>query len=161
MKLEETLRVLYDEGVEFVIIGGAAMQLQGSAYITEDLDFCYERSSKNLQRLARALKPFHPRMRNAPENLPFQLDTATLERGLNFTLSTDLGALDFRGEVSGLGNYNAVKAASENIEVFGLDHQVLSLEGLIKAKRAAGREKDMNAVKDLEVLLDLRKRTGL
>jgi predicted nucleotidyltransferase len=30
MNLEETLRVLCDAGVEFVLIGGAAMGLQGS-----------------------------------------------------------------------------------------------------------------------------------
>jgi predicted nucleotidyltransferase len=161
LKLEETLRALYDEEVEFVIIGGAAMQLQGSAYITEDLDFCYERSPNNLQKLARALEPFHPRLRNAPADLPFRFDSKTIERGLNFTLVTDLGALDFLGEVAGLGPYSTVKAVSETMQVFGLDHQVLNLEGLIKAKRAAGRPKDLEALKDLEGLLDLRKRTGM
>jgi predicted nucleotidyltransferase len=161
VKLQETLRALYDEGVEFVIIGGAAMQLQGSAYITEDLDFCYERSPKNLQRLARALETFHPRLRNAPPDLPFQFDSKTIERGLNFTLATDLGDLDFLGEVAGLGSYSAVKSASETMQVFGLDHQVLTLEGLIRAKRAAGRQKDLDALRDLEGLLDLRKRTGM
>jgi len=30
MKLEETIRILYDADVEFVVIGGAAMGLQGS-----------------------------------------------------------------------------------------------------------------------------------
>jgi hypothetical protein len=52
MKLEETLRILYDAGVEFVLIGGAAMGLQGSAHLTKDMDFCYERSRPNLERLA-------------------------------------------------------------------------------------------------------------
>src|SRR5437764_13681185 len=36
MNLEETLRVLYDAGVESVLIGGAAMVLQGSAHLTGD-----------------------------------------------------------------------------------------------------------------------------
>jgi len=40
MKLEETIRILYDAGVEFVVIGGAAMRLQGSAHLTKDIDFC-------------------------------------------------------------------------------------------------------------------------
>jgi hypothetical protein len=35
MNLEETLRVLYDAGVEVVLIGGAAMGLQGSAHLTK------------------------------------------------------------------------------------------------------------------------------
>lgn len=161
MKLEKTLRALYDEAVEFVIIGGAAMQLQGSAHITEDLDFCYDRTPKNFQRLAKALQPFHPLLRNAPEDLPFRFDAATIQRGLNFTLSTDLGALDFLGEVAGLGSYPKVKAASETMNIFGINHQVLSLEGLIKAKIAAGRNKDLNVLEELESLLDIRRRTGL
>ncbi len=72
MKLEETLRALFDANVEFVLIGGAAMQMQGSAHLTEDLDFCYARSAKNLERLALALARHHPRLRGASENLPFR-----------------------------------------------------------------------------------------
>lgn len=160
MKLEEILRALYDEEVEFVIIGGAAMQLQGSAHITEDLDFCYSRTRKNLERLAKALKPFHPRLRNAPENLPFRFDPATIQRGMNFTLATDAGALDFLGEVAGVGVYADAKANSEAMNLFGMDHQVLSLESLIKSKRAAARKKDLDVIEELEGLLDIRKRTG-
>ena len=67
MNLEEILRALYDGAVEFVIIGGAAMQFQGSARLPEDLDFCYPRSERNFERLAKTLAPFHPRLRGAPE----------------------------------------------------------------------------------------------
>ena len=160
MKLEETLVALYDAGVEFVVIGGVAMQLQGSAYITDDLDFCYRRSATNFGALARAMTPYHPKLRGADQNLPFRFDARTIESGLNFTLETDLGALDFLGEVSGLGSYEAVKAASEKLNIFGIDHFVLSVSGLIKAKRAAGRAKDIAALKELEGLLELKKRTG-
>lgn len=160
MKLEETLRALHDAGVEFVLIGGMAMNLQGSAYVTQDLDFCYRRSKQNMRALARALELYHPRLRNAPEDLPFRFDAETIEQGLNFTLSTDLGDLDFLGEVAGLGNYDAVKAASDTLSVFGLNQRVLSLAGLIASKRAAGRAKDLIAVVELEGLLDLRKKTG-
>ncbi len=161
MKLEETLRALYDARVAFVLIGGAAMQLQGSAYLTEDLDFCYAHNGRNAQALSQALAPFHPRLRNAPGNLPFRFDTTTIEHGLNFTLATDLGPLDFLGEVAGLGSYEAVNSAAETMNIFGLDHRVLSISGLIAAKRAAGRKKDLDAVKELEGLLELRKKTGL
>jgi hypothetical protein len=102
MKLEETIRALYDAGVEFVVIGGAAMGLQGSAHLTKDIDFCYPRTPKNIERLAKALEPFHPVLRGAPLRLPFRFDAKTIASGLNFTLSTDLGDLDFLGEVSGV-----------------------------------------------------------
>jgi hypothetical protein len=65
MNLEETLRVLCDAGVEFVLVGGAAMGLQGSPHVRQDMHFCYERSRPNLERLAKALKPYHPSWRGA------------------------------------------------------------------------------------------------
>jgi hypothetical protein len=159
MKLEETLRALFDANVEFVLIGGAAMQMQGSAHVTEDLDFCYSRSAKNLERLALALAPYHPRLRGAPENLPFRFDSTTIKRGLNFTLMTDLGAIDFLGEVAGVGDYGAVKKNSDVMAIFELECMVLSLEGLIRAKKAAGRRRDLEVIPELEGLLDLRKRS--
>lgn len=160
MKLEETLRVLYDAGVEFVLIGGAAMGLQGSAHVTRDMDFCYDRSRSNLEHLAKALKPYHPSLRGAPSGLPFQFDAETISRGLNFTLSTDLGDIDFLGEVPGLGKFEAVKASSDLRTVGGIEVNVLSLSGLIKSKTAAGRERDLYVLPELKALEEAKKKIG-
>jgi hypothetical protein len=158
MKLEETLRVLHDAGVQFVLIGGAAMGLQGSAHLTKDMDFCYERSRSNLERLAEALRPYHPSLRGAPAGLPFRFDAETISRGLNFTLRTDLGDVDFLGEVSGLGGFDSVKAASDLMNVSGIECLVLSLAGLIKAKSAAGRPRDLYVLPELKALEELKKK---
>jgi predicted nucleotidyltransferase len=161
MKLEETIRILYDAGVEFVVIGGAAMGLQGSAHLTRDIDFCYARSAKNMERLAKALEPFQPALRGAPPGLPFRFDAKTIANGLNFTLSTSLGDLDFLGEVSGLGSFQEVLAASEAKDVGGVECRVLSLEGLIKSKTAAGRPRDLYVLPELRGLNEFKKKTGL
>lgn len=159
MKLEETLRVLYDAGVEFVLIGGAAMGLQGSAHLTKDMDFCYERSKRNMERLASALKTYHPALRGVPSGLPFRFDAETISRGLNFALSTDLGDIDFFGEVSGLGGFASVKAASEVMKIGAIEVHVLSLAGLIKSKSAAGRPRDLYVLPELKALEELKKKT--
>jgi predicted nucleotidyltransferase len=161
MKLEETIRILHEAGVEFVIIGGAAMGLQGSAHLTRDIDFCYARTVRNFENLEKALEPYHPVLRGAPPGLPFRFDSKTIANGLNFTLSTDLGDLDFLGEVSGLGSFPAVLAASDVRNVGGFDCKVLSLEGLIKSKMAAGRPRDLYVLPELRGLSELKKRTGL
>jgi predicted nucleotidyltransferase len=57
--VEKLLRALYDQEVEFIIIGGASAVLHGSAYVTADLDICYSREKENLKRLAAALAPFN------------------------------------------------------------------------------------------------------
>jgi predicted nucleotidyltransferase len=154
--IEKLLKALYDQELGFVIIGGAAAVLHGSAYVTGDLDICYSREKENLKRLATALAPFNPSLRGAPKDLPFQLDADSLKSGLNFTLTTDLGDLDLLGEVAGLGSYADVLAFSEELELFGMRCKVLTLEGLIKNKRIVGRAKDLRLLPELEALLEIR-----
>src|SRR5262245_29450969 len=161
IQLEEIVRVLYDASVEFVIIGVAAMVLQGSAHLTKDIDFCYKRTPKNMDHLARAIAPLHPKLRNAPSDLPFRFDAQTIGAGMNFTLTTDLGDLDFLGEVLGLGGYKDVLAHSDERNIGALDCSVLSLEGLIRAKEAAGRPRDLYVLPELRGLAELKKKTGL
>lgn len=122
-----------------------AAVLHGSAYVTADLDICYSRDKENLKKLATALVPFNPALRGAPTDLPFRLDADSLNSGLNFTLTTDLGDLDILGEVTGLGGYPVVLRFSEELEIFGKSCKVLSLEGLITSKRAIRRAKDFAA----------------
>ena len=154
--LEQLLQILHVAGVKFVLIGGLAAIAHGAETVTGDVDICYARDRDNLERLAQALAPFRPRLRGAPPDLPFRLDLPTLRSGLNFTLTTDLADLDLLGEVLGLGGYDAVHAASEELEIYDLRCSVITLEGLIRAKRAAGRPKDLRALYELEAIHALR-----
>jgi predicted nucleotidyltransferase len=158
-QLEALVGLLADGGVEFVVVGGLAAVVHGSAYVTHDVDVCYGRSATNVDRLCKALAPLHPTLRGAPPGLPFRVDPPTVAAGLNFTLDTDLGALDL-GEVQGLGTYAQVVEHSEVVRLFGRSVQVLTLEALILAKRAAGRRKDLLLLPELEALLDLKKPPG-
>jgi hypothetical protein len=152
----EMLRRLISGNVEFVLIGGLAMMAHGSAHVTKDLDVCYSRSPQNIARLADALAPFHPCLRGAPAGLPFQFDTPTIRAGLNFTLTTDLGDIDLLGEVSGIGGYDQARSQSDEQSIFNLPIRVLSLDGLIAAKKAAGRGKDRQHLLELEELKKMR-----
>ena len=143
MKLRDLLVRLAEHQVRFSVIGGIALIARGVQRATEDLDIAYARDRENLSRLASALGPIHPRLRGVPPGLPFVLDEASLRSGLNFTLDTDLGPLDLFGQVPGLGTFDHVDAASSEIEVDGVRMLALTLEGLERAKRAAGRPKDL------------------
>ena len=160
---EAIVRRLNEQGVEFVVIGGLAMIAHGSAYLTKDLDVCYERSPSNLAALVAALAPLHPYLRGAPPGLPFRLDVPTLQAGLNFTLTTDCGDLDLLGEVSGVGAYPQVRAQSKEQSMFGLSIRILSVDGLIAAKKAAGRVKDQSHLLELielKKMLEARETPG-
>ena len=145
--------VLADAGVEVVLVGGLAAQAHGSARLTQDADFVYSRSEANIARLAEALAPFSAYMRGAPPGLPFRFDPPTIRRGLNFTLTTTIGDADFLGEIVGGGSYEQLLPHSVELVVFGRTVRVLDLPALIRAKRSAGRPKDLEAVAELEALL--------
>jgi hypothetical protein len=151
-----TIHKLLDAGVDFVIVGGWSAILHGSAYPTKDLDICFSRESDNLKRLAAALAPFHPRLRDLPPELPFVWDEATLRNGTVFTLRTDLGSVDLLAEVAGVGTFEEVKRSSIKVQAFDREMWTLDLPGLIQAKRAAGRTKDLQILPELEGLLELR-----
>jgi predicted nucleotidyltransferase len=154
MNVNTAVQALCDAGVEFVIIGGWAAILHGSAYLTNDLDICFSRKAENLKRLQRALAPFHPRLRDLAEDLPFVWDEATLRNGTVFTLTTDVGKVDLLAGVAGLGSFDEVKSGSVIADAFGRQVYSLDLKSLIQSKRAAGRAKDLMILPELESLLE-------
>ncbi len=158
MEPDSLLRCLARESVEFILVGGVAAALHGSARLTQDVDIVYRRSPDNIGRLAAALRPHHPWLRGAPRSLPFMWDAVSIERGLNFTLSTDLGDIDLLGEIVGGGRYEDLLTETVAVTLFGLDFKCLGLRRLIEIKRAAGRPKDLEAIAELEAILEEREK---
>ncbi len=154
--LERALQELHRGGVEFIIVGGAAATIHGSARMTQDLDLVYARTPENIARLAAALAPHSPYLRGAPPGLPFRWDAETIRRGLNFTLTTTLGDLDLLGEIVGGGGYGDLLSHSQVVKLSGSEYRCLGLARLIHVKRAAGRPKDLEAVAELEALQEER-----
>ncbi|HVO74508.1 MAG TPA: hypothetical protein VMT35_10835 [Ignavibacteriaceae bacterium] len=152
------LIALRSSEVEFVIIGGVAGVIHGSSYITNDLDICYARNKRNLEKISKCFEPLHTKLRGISEAIPFVLDTNTLKNGMNFTLTTNIGNVDLFGEVEGIGDYKKVSKAAIKIKLFGAEYLVLSLKNLIKAKQAVGRPKDKLILPELKALLEATKK---
>lgn len=146
------LAALADADVEHIIVGGLAATVHGSSRLTQDIDVVYARSADNIERLTRALAPFDPYLRGAPRGLPFEWSARTVERGLNFTLTTSRGDLDLFGEIAGGGTYEDLSSETIAVELFGRSHRCLTLSALIRTKRAAGRPRDLEAIAELEAL---------
>jgi hypothetical protein len=151
------IRLLVEHDIDFILVGGAAATAHGSARLTQDLDIVYRRTPDNLARIAACLAPHSPYLRGAPRGLPFHLDAVTIERGLNFTLNTDLGDLDLLGEITGGGSYDDLLPHTIVLDVFGIQCRCLGLKRLIEVKRACGRPKDLEAIAELEALLEENK----
>jgi len=153
--------VLNAAGVRYIVIGGWAAIIRGSVRTTIDTDVVYARDRENIQRLVAALKPYTPYLRGAPPGLPFVFDERTVRMGLNFTLKTDLGDLDLLGEVAGGGTFDQLLPFSTEENPFGTVLRCVTLECLIELKRAAGRPKDLEAIAELQAILEERRSTGL
>jgi hypothetical protein len=105
-----------------------------------------------------SLAPLSPYLRGAPAGLHFSWDSRTIRNGLNFTLVTPRGDIDLLGEIVGGGAYEQLLEDSLELEIFGMKALCLGLRALIHAKRAAGRPKDLEAVAELEAVLEERER---
>ena len=149
---EGLLRGLLEARVEFILVGGLAATVHGSARATFDVDIVYSRNPDNIERLAGALAPLSPYLRGAPRGLPFSLDPPTIQRGLNFTLETALGDLDLLGEIIGGGGYDELLPHTDTVQLFGFTCRCVNLTKLIELKRAAGRPKDNEILAELEAL---------
>ncbi len=160
VEFEPAIKSLTEAEVDFVIIGGVAISVHSSGYVTKDLDFCYRRTIENLKKIVSAFALFNPRLRGFPKELPFVWDERTLQNGTNFTLETTIGEIDMLGEVSGVGDFEAVKKESVSVNIYGCEVRVLTIGGLIKAKRAAGRAKDLLVLPELEALQELLSETA-
>lgn len=157
VQLNRLIERLCDAGVDFVIVGGFAGMLHGSSLVTRDLDVCAVLSAENIAKLRAAFGDLHPTHRLTPQRLSF-LDTPEPGLGMkNLYLETQLGPVDFLGSILGIGDFERVRGASIEIELFGRRCRVISLQDLIQAKEALGRDKDLLAAKQLRVIAEKQK----
>jgi hypothetical protein len=143
-KPERILAVLMDERVEFVVGGDYAGILHGARFATADLDILVRYDPHNLGQLSRALRRLGARVwaPDVHEGLPFEHDAYSLLMWTVLNLVTRHGRLDVVAEWNGVGDYDQALGRATLVQVGRRPVAVLTLEALIAAKRAAGRDKD-------------------
>jgi predicted nucleotidyltransferase len=155
--LRRLLEPLVRHGVDFVLIGGMAGIARGSAYPSFDLDVVYARDRANVSRLVSALAEIEVRLRGAPPDLSFVLDSQTIENGASFTFITPYGDFDILADVAGIRSFEDLKGGASEMEIHGVSVRVASLDHLIAMKRAANRTKDKLMVEEYIVIADEQK----
>lgn len=146
-------------GVKFVLVGGFAGVVHGCTYVTQDVDICCDFSPDNLLTLQKTLKDLHPVHRMTPQRLKLKLTAENCARFKNLYLDTDIGQIDCIGCVQGLGTYENLKPLSEIRDIGGgLRIRVLTVDSLIKARKAMNRPHDKEAVLQLEAIKKMRKK---
>jgi hypothetical protein len=153
-ELNRLLQRLCDADIDFVVVGGFAAVLHGSTLVTRDLDICALLTSDNVEKLRKSPADLRPTHRMTPQRLSFLSEPELGIEVRNLYLETDLGAVDILSSILGVGDYERVRSASIEIELFGRRCRVISIEALIDAKQALGREKDLLAARELRAILE-------
>jgi hypothetical protein len=149
-RADEILKVLGRNRVDFVVIGGIAVQGHGYIRGTYDLDIIVEPTTLNLTRLSEALAELHAELRT-PGSLSLS-DPHQLRSAPRIPTVTRFGPLDVVHVEHVAGpprSYDTLREAALVVNLDGLEIAVAGLSDLIRMKRAAGREQDLA---DIEAL---------
>lgn len=144
------LQRLVARGVDFVVVGGIAVVLHGSARLTQDLDISFASDDTNLEQLGAVLIELGAKLRGVDE--PFVPDARTLRRASILCLETDLGVIELLAQPDGAPPYGELRARADRFSLGDFAVLVASIEDLIAMKRAAGRNKDLADIDELEAI---------
>ena len=158
LRADEILKRLTARGVDFVVIGGIAAVLHGSAQATYDLDICYATDPGNLAALGEVLVALGARLKGVDGPVTFSPDALTLRRVELLTMVTRDGELDVLARPAGSPGYEALRRNADRFDIDGFSILVASIDDLIAMKRAAGRRKDLAAIEELEAIKRLGRR---
>jgi len=139
---ERILRALAEHGVEYVLIGGLAVQTHGHVRTTNDADLIPAPDPANLERLAKALRALEAKVLNpGQEDLP--VDAGMLPRATIWQFGTRDGGVDVMHEVPGGRPYEELAERALRVRLGDVEVPVVDLDDLIHMKLARGRPVDL------------------
>ena len=140
--LTDLLAAFSSTSAEYVVVGGWAVAYHSEPRYTKDLDVLIGTDDQNLQRVVAALLTF-----GAPASIIEAARTLGPDEFLFF--GTPPARVDILRSIPGIDFQEAyqrrVRTSWRDVEV-----SILGLDDLIRAKRAAGRERDLRDVRALE-----------
>jgi hypothetical protein len=139
---ERILRVLDQHGVDYILIGGLAVQTHGHVRTTNGADLIPAPDPANLERLAAALRALDARVLNPGEENT-RVDAKMLPRATIWQFATRDGGIDVMREVPGGRSYAELSERALHVRLGELDIPVAGLDDLIQMKLARGREVDL------------------
>jgi hypothetical protein len=139
---ESILRALAEHAVDYVIIGGLAVQTHGHVRTTVDIDVYPRPDRVNLARLADALVALDARILN-PGCRNMKIDAALLPLATPWRFATRHGAIDVLHDAPGAPPYDELRSRALEIRLGDLHLAVAGRDDLISMKRASGRPVDL------------------
>lgn len=139
---ERILLALDEHGVEYVLIGGLAVQTHGHVRTTNDADLIPAPQPANLERLAAALRALDARVLN-PGQEAVEIDATMLPKATIWQFATRDGGIDVLREVPGGRPYEELSARALRVTLGDIEVPVVDVDDLIQMKLARGRPVDL------------------
>jgi hypothetical protein len=148
--------VLERHGVEYLVIGGVAVQVHGHRRTTKDLDVMPAPGGENASRLAAALDDLEARVVGGGGQRLTAADAEQLSLvPVVPSLLTEHGELHVLPEPEGAGAWDAMRERALVVDLDGVGVAIVALDDLLRMKLAAGRPADLD---DVAVLTALERR---
>jgi hypothetical protein len=148
---DELLRRLAEADVDFVVVGGLALNAWGVIRGTKEVDVVVSTDAENLKRLAAVAVAANGHVQQGEALLGSSPSIAmALAGGDQVAIETQLGRLDVVQGLDGVPSFEALRSRAVEAEILGSKVLVCSLDDLKSMKRAAGRTRDLADLEDLD-----------
>ena len=138
----DMLKCLNEAGVDYILVGGWAVNMYGYIRATVDLDVWILADADNAKKVYSAVAEFGaPVSEMKPEEFA--------EYGMIFQIGVAPCRVDIISKISGVRYADAVTRAVQKT-IDGIPVRIISLDDLIANKKASGRAKDLADVEALE-----------
>lgn len=151
-QFQVAIQRLQEAGVQFVIVGGIALILQGGAHVTTDIDFSFAPDEANRQKLAETMNQIHPKPLGWTSFEPYVITAEKLQRTRFLNLKTDIGPIDLLPLPAGIDSFEGLWERADVMDLGDFSIRVASIDDLIAMKKAAGRPKDERHLMELYAL---------
>ena len=131
----EFLKLLEDEGVEYLLIGGYAVGCHGYPRATADLDLWVEVSQENAARTVKAVRRFGM-------DVPGLSVEVFLERNKVIRMGVPPVRIEMHTGISGV-TFSDCYGRRQRVDFGGLEVNLIGLDDLKTNKRASGRRRDL------------------
>jgi hypothetical protein len=151
LDIDELVAALARHDVDYVVIGGVATQVHGHRRTTMDLDLTPDPDPENLRRLGAALVELDARPVDGMDE--GEISVADPERlaiaAIVPPLHTRYGQIHILKEPKGARAFDEMRERALVVDLDGTDVAIVSLDDLIRMKRAAGRPGDLDDIATL------------
>ena len=149
-RLRELIEQIAGADVDFVVVGGLAVNAWGHLRGTRDVDIVRNPDAGNLDRLTKVLERLGGRVEVAGGKLAAGVIGTFLKVGDRTLVATELGPVDVLQGLPQVPRYADLCADAVAVDLGGTVVRVCSLEALLAMKRASPRPRDREDVAALE-----------